>query len=359
MTESQIVVSSPGRICLFGEHQDYFGLPVIAAAINLRITIKGTPRSDRKFKISLPDVEDTEEFFLDKPITYNKKRNYLKSAVNVLRRQGVDFSSGWDCSVHGTIPINSGTASSSALVVAWVKFLLESSRDRRAGQKDALAELGFSAEVAEFKEPGGRMDHYSSSLGGVVSIHFEEPLKAAQLPNPLEEFVLADFLERKDTTGMLAHIKTHVLDAAARLRKKDQAFNLKTSSLVEHEENIEKLLSPGKSLLKGTLLTRDLTVEGETLLTSKAFSHKEFGRLLNKQQEVLRDYLHISTPKIDRMIETALKAGALGAKGNGSGGGGSMFAYTPGNAREVAEAVEKIGARAFIVRVDEGVRREI
>lgn len=32
-------ISSPGRICLFGEHQDYLGLPVIPMAINKRLTL--------------------------------------------------------------------------------------------------------------------------------------------------------------------------------------------------------------------------------------------------------------------------------------------------------------------------------
>ena len=31
------IISSPGRICLFGEHQDYLGLPVIPMAIDRRL----------------------------------------------------------------------------------------------------------------------------------------------------------------------------------------------------------------------------------------------------------------------------------------------------------------------------------
>ena len=44
-------VSSPGRICLFGEHQDYLGLPVIAMAMNLRLQIRGRKRNDKKIII--------------------------------------------------------------------------------------------------------------------------------------------------------------------------------------------------------------------------------------------------------------------------------------------------------------------
>ena len=41
-------ISTPGRICLFGEHQDYLGLPVIAMAISLRVRIVGKKRKDRR-----------------------------------------------------------------------------------------------------------------------------------------------------------------------------------------------------------------------------------------------------------------------------------------------------------------------
>jgi galactokinase len=43
-----VIISTPGRICLFGEHQDYLGLPVIAMAISLRATIRGDKRTDKK-----------------------------------------------------------------------------------------------------------------------------------------------------------------------------------------------------------------------------------------------------------------------------------------------------------------------
>jgi galactokinase len=354
----EINVSAPGRVCLFGEHQDYFGLPIIAAAIDLRISISGKKRKDNILNIDLPDIGEAEEFTLEKEVEYTKERDYLKSAVNVLKRKGIRFPSGWDCLIRGTIPINSGTASSSALVVAWIKFLLETAEDERANAADEIAEMAFLAEVAEFGEPGGKMDHFSSSLGGVVTIDFNEELKVKQLQNSLKEFVLADSLQKKDTTGMLGYIKSHVLEGVASVQNKIDGFSLKSPLTQRENDEIEKLSPDVKRLLKGTLLTRDLTVEGKALFQSEAFDHHRFGELLSRQHEVLRDYIRISTPKIEQMIDASIEAGALGAKTNGSGGGGCMFAYAPGRAFNVAEALEKTGARAYIVRVDTGARRE-
>jgi galactokinase len=313
----EINVSAPGRVCLFGEHQDYFGLPIIAAAIDLRISISGKKRKDNILNIDLPDIGETEEFTLEKEVEYTKERDYLKSAVNVLKRKGIHFPSGWDCLIRGTIPINSGTASSSALVVAWIKFLLETAEDERANTAGEIAELGFLAEVAEFGEPGGKMDHFSSALGGVVTIDFNEELKVRQLKNSLKEFVLADSLQKKDTTGMLGYIKSHVLEGVASIQNRIDGFNLKSPLSQRENDEIEKLSPDVKRLLKGTLLTRDLTAEGKSLFQSEAFDHHRFGELLSRQHEVLRDYIRISTPKIERMIDASIKAGALGAKTNG------------------------------------------
>lgn len=358
MKSHEISVSAPGRICLFGEHQDYFGLPIIAAAINLRIFIRGTRRNDRIIKVSLPDIGEQEEFSLEGNLDYQKERDYLKSAVNVLRREGIQFPFGWNCHLQGTIPINAGTSSSSALVIAWLKFLLETAKDKTLNNPETIAELGFLTEVAEFKEPGGKMDHYASSLGGIVNVSFDEELKATELRNPLKRFILANSLQKKDTTGMLGYIKKHVLEGVQIIRKNIKGFSLKEPLGQKEQEEIEALPPENKRLLQGTLMTRDLTAQGKALFLSGTFDHQEFGRLLTKQQHVLRDYIQTSTPKIDHMIQEALDAGALGAKINGSGGGGCMFAYAPEKTEQIAEAIERIGSEVRIIQVDGGVRTE-
>jgi galactokinase len=357
MDNHELIVSAPGRVCLFGEHQDYFGLPIIAAAIDLDITISGKKRQDNVLNIRMPDIEEEERLPLGKELEYTRARDYLKSAVNILHREKCVPATGWDCVIRGTIPINSGTASSSALVVAWMKFLLEAAEDRRAQSPEAIADLAFLTEVAEFKEPGGKMDHYSSALGGVVSIHFGQELQVRQFANSLGAFVLADSLQRKDTTGTLGYRKSNVLNGVRKIQEIRQEFNLAISSIEDYEKEIDNLIPEERYLLKGTLKTRDLTAEGESLFKSDKFDHARFGRLLSQQQEVLSRYLKISTPKIDRMLETAIQAGALGAKGNGSGGGGCIFAYTPGRAEEVAEALKRLDTRPFIVHIGEGVKR--
>ena len=77
-------------------------------------------------------------------------------------------------------------------MVAWIRFLLEAADETSQADPQNNAELAFHAEVAEFNEPGGKMDHYASAYGGVISLHFAEQIRVRSYPNQLGDFVLAD-----------------------------------------------------------------------------------------------------------------------------------------------------------------------
>ncbi len=352
-------ISTPGRICLFGEHQDYLGLPVIPSAISLRVAMEGVPREDREVVLHLPDIGSEERFSLDGPLPYRIERDYFRSAVNVVRREGFSFSRGVECTVRGTIPINSGTSSSSALIITWIHFLARMSDQERVLTPMELATLGHRAEVLEFGEPGGMMDHFSTAHGGIVAIDFEPVVRVERLSARLGTFVLGDSHEPKDTKGILAQVKMGVLRIAEKLARKDPAFSLHTVSPTDLA-SLARYLTPEESqLLAATLENRDLTREARHLLSAPAIDQRLLGRLLNNHQNILRDVLQISTPKIDRMLAAACAAGAYGGKINGSGGGGCMFAYAPEDPEAVARAIEKEGGTAYVVTSDAGSRVEV
>jgi galactokinase len=359
LDSTRLRVSSPGRICLFGEHQDYLNLPVVPCAISLRIAVEGTRGTDSVAKIDLPDIDGRETFCMNGELTYGVERDYFKSTFNVLLRQGFTFSRGVTCSVHGEIPINSGTSSSSALIVSWAAFLMQMSDQPRQPTPNEVARLAHAAEVLEFGEPGGMMDHFSTAFGGVIEIDFHPAIAVRPLHPALGTFVLGDSREPKDTKGILARVKNRVLAASERLVRRDPAFSLQTARPADLECYTADLLPGEMELLVGTLRNRDLTREARALLGREGESdHRTLGRLLNEHQTVLRDVLKISTSKIDRMIAAALRAGALGGKINGSGGGGCMFVYAPEDPGRVARAIEAEGGLAYVVRPEEGVRSD-
>ena len=350
-------VSTPGRVCLFGEHQDYLGLPVIAAAISKRIYLTATPRSDQQVVIHLPDIGRTESFGLDGPLSYIAKRDYFRSAVNVLRRsESATFSTGFEVTVRGTIPINAGTSSSSALVIGWINLLLQMADEPLFRSPEAIADIAYRAEVLEFGEPGGMMDHYATALGDVIYLESQPAIRVRHLRPTLGTFVLGDSREPKDTLGILKHVKFGMLDALKKIRSYHPAFDLHTAPLVSAGDYHHLLTADERSLFRSNLSDRDILREALTVLDAPVMDDGYFGELLNRHQDNLRDAKRISTPKIDRMLMAAMQAGALGGKINGSGGGGCMFAYAPHNAGIVAEAIERAGGVAHIITVDAGTR---
>ena len=354
-----LTTSAPGRICLFGEHQDYLGLPVIAAAISRRISVTGGYRSDNRIMIHLPDIDRQETFELLPVIPYTSPRDYFKSAINVLVRDGYRFSRGFEVIVHGNIPINSGTSSSSALLVAWINWLISMSDQPVIKTKAEVGEIAYRAEVLEFGEPGGMMDHYATAVGEVIYLQSQPEIKLEVFQPALGTFVLGDSKQAKDTLEVLKYVKFGMLDAIDKIRKKDPSFSLHTFP-AEAVSDFKSILTKDEyTLLKGNLSDREVLKEALAMFRSNKIDHQHFGKLLTIHQESLRDAKKVSTVKIDGMIDAALHAGAYGAKINGSGGGGCMFAYAPENPEAVAQAIEKAGGSAYLIRVDEGTAQRI
>jgi len=353
--EERLVSSAPGRICLFGEHQDFLGLEVVAAAVNLRIEIAGTPREGREFRLAMPDIADEDAFDPNRPQEPRTRRDYLRQAANVLRSEGVTWPRGYDCVIRSAIPINAGCSSSSALTVAWVGFLLAAAGADLTPEQ--VARLAHRAEVLEFGEPGGMMDHYTSSLGGLVHIDCRDPIRVTPLEARPGGLVLGDSLEKKETTSVLAQSKQHVLKGVRLLGETLPGFDLRRTRLDEAAPAVARLPRQIGRKVEANLINRDIAQIGLGMLRdSRRFDADGLGRLLAAHHHELSAKLGVSTPKIDRMCRAAAAAGALGAKINGSGGGGAMFAFAPGREQAAARTIEAEGGKAYQVVIDDGLR---
>ncbi len=361
MLYKEIKVSAPGRICLFGEHQDYLQLPVIAMAIDLRVNITCTPRQDKNFVIQLPDIGSSQslDFSAAGELDYVLDRDYFRSIYNVLYRKGVRFTRGYDCLVQGNIPINSGTASSSALNNAWCRFLLEIGENLPENWKtpQQVADFTHQAEVVEFSEPCGKMDQLSTAYGNITYIDFADNNCVEILPSDLGTFVLGDSLQPKDTMKILAQTKEPALSAAQKITAAGEPFSFTDARIEEINEYRQILTAQEYKIMTAMLINRDITRQAYKILTTKNPDRRMIGKLLSKHHYYLDKYLDISTPKINYMISTAIKAGAYGCKINGSGGGGCMFAYAPDNPQKVAEAIKNAGGKSYIIRQEEGIKQ--
>lgn len=348
----EITSTAPGRICLFGEHQDYIGFPIIAAAIDRTIRIKGSLTQGSTIHLDLPDLQQNLTFNTQH-ITYDSPRDYLKSTVRVLQKKQLYKEFKIKARIEGDIPIQAGTSSSSALVVAWTGFLLAAAHQYKGlkATPSEFGELAYLAEVEEFSESGGRMDQYTSAIGGIVHLDFHQQMKVTPLPAGIHEFVLGDSQEPKDTQKTLKRIRT-AYEAGFTQLSPLIPYELTPESIQPHLPKLSTELQP---YIRSAITNHHITNQAKAELEKKAPDASKIAHLMNQLQILLREDLKISTPKLNRLIDVSMKAGALSAKINGSGEGGCMFAFCPGKQQEVAEAIRQAGGKPYIINIGPGL----
>lgn len=353
----KIKSSAPGRICLFGEHQDYLGFPVIAAAIDLTVTVEGNVKGGHKVDVELLDMDKKFSFDAN-DIRYRGKKDYLKSVIKVLKKKKLYKNRRIKASITGNVPIQAGTSSSAAFVTAWTGFVLEASgkfQEAFGENGSGIGELVYQAEVTEFGESGGRMDQYASAIGGIVYLDFYKQTTAYPLPIAIREFVLGDSHQPKDTQKTLKRVRSAQESAfreLAGMMKFEDNFHVTYDGARPYLDRISEDRRP---YLRAALRNHEITNTAAKAFAAETPDIQQIADLMNDHQQVLRDDLNVSTPKIDTMIEKSLLAGALAGKVNGSGEGGCMFAFCPGKQEEVAEAIRQEGGTPYIINIGPGV----
>lgn len=347
-----VIVSAPGRICLFGDHQDYLGLPIITAALSVRLTLTAWHHGPPGFRFSLSNPERRLNVAFDGiPLAYEHSRDYLRACVNVLLHEGFTFSQGIEGNFQGEL--SAGLGVSTAMVMNWLNVLSQLADRPKQLNGSELAHLAHAVEVLEFGNATSIADQYTVALGGVLCFKDGSATSIQPLTPALGSFVLADVPESVPEINSLADPATRnrLSDVLDRLGRANPAFSLHTVTATEATEYKDQLSKDEYGLLKATLACRDLTTDALSLLRSPQINHARLGQLLTQYHTYLRDAYRFSTAHVDRLLDVALRAGALGGKINTSGGGGSLFVYAPDNARFVAEALERVGTKATVVGV--------
>ncbi len=351
MKNENYKVSVPGRICLFGEHQDYMGLPIIAASVDLRLSISAKETNNGYIDFDLPDM-NSRDFYPIKDLKYSNKRDYIKSCFNVFCKKYNYKFKGIKGVVESTIPINGGASSSSALCNALITtFALISKKTELIENKEEIAKLAFKSEVEEFNESGGSMDHYLTALGGVKYIRFGDKIFIDDIEIPKGKFVLADSLEPKNTVATIKRIRT-AQEEALRLLKNILYYEKISDLSIEEALSLEnKLPTELRPYLNGVLSNYQITKEVYNKSKKACLNQESFANAMNRLQKILENKLKISTPKLSKMIEISLKEGAKSAKINGSGEGGTIFAYTPQNTERVVEALLSLDCKVHVLEI--------
>ena len=355
---SVITVKAPGRICLFGDHQDYLELPIIACAIDRYITISGVANGEDYFDFHLPNLRNGEGLRFRESIHNPRKKNHLTDTLNVVRRYGCRIDKGYSITITGDIPINAGLSSSSAVVVAWTQWLLATFGCNSPITPELVAHIAYKAEVLEQNSPGGKMDQYTSALGNILYLETDEQSNFKNLGTQLDGLIIGVSGIPKDTIGLLGDLRGNALHAIEKAKSTYSDFELSSATLRDYGLYKDILNASELPNFYAAIQNHLITKEALVCFRESVLNYKKIGRLMTAHHEVLRDSLKITVPRIDAMIHAALNAGALGAKIVGSGGGGSICALAPkGKEPEIIKAITNAGAiAAYKVNVSQGVQ---
>ncbi|GEL19941.1 galactokinase [Pseudonocardia asaccharolytica] len=345
-TEPQVGWRAPGRVNLIGEHTDYNDGYVLPIAIPFGIGVAMARNgSDRLRLVSAQHGEGVAGIALDalEPGAAPGWTAYPAGVVWQLRRSGLAVGrrgGGLDIAVDGDLPGGAGLSSSAALECAVVMAL------------DDLLRLGLTrpqaaahARAAEndfVGVPCGVMDQYASLLctRGHALFLDTRTLDTEQIP--------LDFA----AAGLhLQLIDTH---APHRLVEGSYAERRRSCAEAAAALGVPALRDLDPAALDGALARlTDATARGrvrhvvtenarvaETVRLLRHGRPERIGPLLTASHASLRADYEVTGPELDLAVETALAAGASGARMTGGGFGGSVIVLsTAARAGAIAGAV--------------------
>ena len=322
-----ISIKVPARICFYGDHQDYLGLPVIAGTINRFIQLKAAPNNSKSFSIALLDLEKTIAVSVNDTLKEIEEGDYFRSCLAVLKKKNFEFLEGYDVEISGNIPINAGLSSSSALVVCWLRFLIEIQKKQIVVTNAELGHLAYKAEVEYFNQPGGLMDQYTIAQGGMLFIDTKTG-ESKSLSSRMGTLVVAESGIAKQTLEVLSNAKLYAQKAVEAVQDSFPDFSLKQATQTDYLKYNNLVPDKFKNHWYATIYNYEITKKAKLELEKVNPNIGVLGELMNAHQKILQEQIGNTPKEMIYMMKAAKNAGAVGAKIIGSGGGGCMVAIT-------------------------------
>lgn len=160
--EEPIIIRSPGRVNIIGEHLDYNEGFVLPAAIDKAIYVAVSKRQDDSIHLHSVDYNEDFEVLLNEIKPTETWSTYILGVVDQLIKKGHKIS-GFNLVLDGDVPVGAGLSSSAAVECATAFALNE--LFSLGLEKMEMVKIAQSAEHAFAGVRVGIMDMFASMFG--------------------------------------------------------------------------------------------------------------------------------------------------------------------------------------------------
>lgn len=299
--------TAPGKVILLGEHAVVYGRPAIAVPV-WQVVATAYVQDCAPGSGCLIVAHDLDERIVLRECDDQQPLALVTRLA--LAELGIAYEPDWQIDLRSTVPIAGGLGSGAALSTALVRALFA-----HVGQSptaDTVSRIVYASEQIYHGTPSG-IDNTVIAYG--TPIWFVRGQQAEPfVPGRPFYVAIAD-------SGVRSPTKEAVGDVRRAWQADPQRYELYFDAIAA-------------CVLHG----REAIAAGDLL---------RLGALMDEDQGLL-DAIGVNSPELQRLIEAAHGAGALGAKLSGAGRGGNMVALVT---EETAEAVEHALLRAGAMRV--------
>jgi galactokinase len=329
--------AAPGRINLIGEHTDYnlgWALPI---ALPQRTVVTFEPSDAGAITVSSDRVDGSVRIPLrTKPGEVTGWAGYVAGVVWALRMAGHPVPGG-TMSISSDVEMGSGLSSSAALECAALGAFVTAA----GWHIDRLeqARLAQRAENEYVGAPTGLLDQLSSLFGEESSALLIDFRKLSVEPvafDPSGSGVALLLIDSRERHG---HVGGEY--AARRVSCERAAADVGVVSLREIQDRDLSVLDGVKDPVDARRARHVLTENQRVfdfVAAVRGSDYTEAGRILNASHVSMRNDFGITTANIDLIADTAVGAGALGARMTGGGFGGCVIALVPADRAEPVRA---------------------
>ncbi|MBO9733216.1 MAG: galactokinase [Chitinophaga sp.] len=360
-----LMVVSPGRINLIGEHTDYNDGFVLPAAIDKKIVYAIALNNTRQCNAHAVFTNETVSFSLDDVKPTPGWINYLMGVVNQLQERGLPVS-GFDCVVSGDIPVGAGLSSSAAVeggLVAALDHLMGYSLDRM--------EMALIGQKAEHTFPGvkcGIMDQFANLHGKKDQVMRLDcrSLAFEYFPFNFPDYkvVLCNSMVHHSLASSEYNVRRQQCEEGVKaIQVNHPAVKSLRDTTMAMLEEVKQQISPKVYDRCAYVIGEIQRVQDATTLLKQG-NLQQFGELMYATHEGLSKLYEVSCPELDFLVSLAReRAEVAGARVMGGGFGGCTINLV--KAEKVEEYVSFIKARyhdqygkepeVYVTTIEDGV----